>query len=151
MATSCGQVDTRSTATGTYRSNKRTTANSIPSTGRSRPRTAAIITGVGENEIICAISGLRGISPTMVFLLSTSLLLKLFCANSLTPKRMLGHATKLRSSGPSEIIYMKTAIDSKLLSIIRENVEVDKYDTRMTDIDGRYWSDSSGHEYVQQL
>jgi DNA mismatch repair protein MSH4 len=46
---------------------------------------------------------------------------------------------------------MKTAADSKLLSIIRENLEVDKYDTLMTDIDRRYWSDSSGHEYVQQL
>lgn len=46
---------------------------------------------------------------------------------------------------------MKTATDSKLLSIIRENLEVDKYDTLMTDIDRRYWSDSTGHEYVQQL
>jgi DNA mismatch repair protein MSH4 len=46
---------------------------------------------------------------------------------------------------------MRTATDSKLLSIIRENLEVDKYDTLMTDVDRRYWSDSTGHEYVQQL
>ncbi len=46
---------------------------------------------------------------------------------------------------------MKTAADSKLLSIIRENIEVDKFEIRMTAIDRRYWSDSTGQEYVQQL
>ena len=46
---------------------------------------------------------------------------------------------------------MLTAADSKLLSIIRENLEVDKCDILMTSIDRRYWSDSTGHEYVQQL
>jgi DNA mismatch repair protein MSH4 len=46
---------------------------------------------------------------------------------------------------------MKTAVDSKLLSIIRETLEVDKYDILMMDIDRQYWSDSAGYEYVQQL
>jgi DNA mismatch repair protein MSH4 len=46
---------------------------------------------------------------------------------------------------------MKTAADSKLLSIIRENIEVDKFQIRMTAIDRRYWSASTGQEYVQQL
>jgi DNA mismatch repair protein MSH4 len=46
---------------------------------------------------------------------------------------------------------MKTAADSKLFSIIRENLEVDKFEILMTGIDRRYWSDRTGYEYVQQL
>jgi hypothetical protein len=65
MATSRGQIDIRSTTTRSYPLNKRTPTNSRPFTGRSRPRTAAITIGVGENEIICAISESRGISPTI--------------------------------------------------------------------------------------
>lgn len=46
---------------------------------------------------------------------------------------------------------MKTAADSKLLSIIRENVQVGKFEIRMTAIDRRYWSDTTGQEYMQRL
>jgi DNA mismatch repair protein MSH4 len=46
---------------------------------------------------------------------------------------------------------MNTAADTKLLSIIRENLEVDRYGVEMQSIDRRYWSETSGHEYVQQL
>ena len=46
---------------------------------------------------------------------------------------------------------MKTAGDSKLLSIIRENLEVEKFGILMNQADRRYWSDTTGHEYVHQL
>ena len=151
MATSRAQVDTRSTATGTYPSNKQTTTNLRPFTSRSRPRTAATTIGVGEDEIICAISESRGISPTigLSFVnISTSEAVLCQFTDTQTYART---CHKIKVFWPSEIIYMKTAAGSKLLSVIRENLEVDKYDTLMTDTDRRYWSDSTGHEYVQQL
>jgi len=151
MATSRGQVDTRSTATGAYPSNKQTTTNSRPFTGRSRPRTAATTIGVSEDEIICAVSESRGISPTigLSFVnMSTSEAVLCQFTDTQTYART---CHKIKVFWPSEIIYMKTAADSKLLSVIRENLEVDKYDTLMTGTDRRYWSDSTGHEYVQQL
>ena len=46
---------------------------------------------------------------------------------------------------------MSTAKDSKLLSIIQENVEVERNDILMTSIDRRYWAETTGHEYLQQL
>jgi DNA mismatch repair protein MSH4 len=151
MATSRGQVSSRTTATAYYQSNKQTTTASRPFTRRSRPRTAATTTGVGENEIICAISESRGISPTigLSFVnISTSEAILCQFTDTQTYART---CHKIRVFNPSEIIYTKTAANSKLLSIIRENLEVDKFDIVMTEIDRRYWSDSTGHEYVQQL
>jgi DNA mismatch repair protein MSH4 len=151
MATSHGQIGTRSTTIRSYPLNKRTPTNSRPFTGRSRPRTAATAIGVGENEIICAISESRGISPTigLSFVnISTSEAVLCQFTDTQTYART---CHKIKVFWPSEIIYMKTAVDSKLLSIIRETLEVDKYDILMMDIDRQYWSDSIGHEYVQQL
>jgi DNA mismatch repair protein MSH4 len=151
MATSRGQSSSRSTATGTYPSNKQTTTVSRPFTGRSRPRTAATTTGVGENEIICSICESRGISPTigLSFVnLSTSEAVLCQFTDTQTYART---CHKIKVFSPSEIIHMKTAADSKLFSIIRENLEVDKFEILMTGIDRRYWSDRTGYEYVQQL
>ena len=154
MASSRRQVNARSTATGTYPSNKQTSTTSRPFTGhgsRSRPQTAATSTGAGDNEIICAISESRGISPTigLSFVnLSTSEAVLCQFTDTQTYART---CHKIKVFNPSEIIYMLTAADSKLLSIIRENLEVDKDDILMSSIDRRYWSDITGHEYVQQL
>ena len=151
MATSRGSASSRYTTTGTYGSNKQTTTASRPFTGRSRTRTAATTTGVSESEIICSISESRGISPTigLSFVnLSTSEAVLCQFADTQTYART---CHKIKVFSPSEIVYMKTAADSKLLSIIRENIEVDKFEIRMTAIDRRYWSDSTGQEYVQQL
>lgn len=46
---------------------------------------------------------------------------------------------------------MSTAVDSKLISIVVENLEVERSDILMTKIDRKYWSESSGHDYVQLL
>jgi DNA mismatch repair protein MSH4 len=151
MATSRGQVRSCSSATESYPSYKQTTTSSSSFTGRSRPRTAVTTIGVGENEIICAMSESRGISPTigLSFVnLSTSEAVLCQFTDTQTYART---CHKIKVFSPSEIIYMKTAADSKLLSIVRENLEVDKFDILMTDIDRRYWSDTAGHEYVQQL
>lgn len=147
METSHGQVRSCSIATETYPSYKQTTTSSRPFTGRSRPRTA--VTTI--DEIICAMSESRGISPTigLSFVnLSTSEAVLCQFTDTQTYART---CHKIKVFSPSEIIYMKSAADSKLLSIVRENLEVDKFDILMTDIDRRYWSDTAGHEYVQQL
>lgn len=46
---------------------------------------------------------------------------------------------------------MSTAEESNLISIIAENLEVDQTDILMTKLDRKYWSEISGHEYVQSL
>ncbi|KAK5050882.1 hypothetical protein LTR84_003441 [Exophiala bonariae] len=58
---------------------------------------------------------------------------------------------KLKVFAPSEILYMSTAADSKLISIVAENLEVERSEILMTNIDRKYWSESSGHDYVQHL
>lgn len=154
MANSRGLAASRSTATERCFSSKQNVSTSRPFTGhgsRSRPRTAATSTGVSENEIICAISESRGISPTI----------GLSFVNLHTSEAVLCQFTdtqtyartchKIKVFSPSEIIYMSTAAESKLLSVIQENLEVERCDILMTSIDRRYWSDSTGHEYVQQL
>lgn len=135
-----------------YSAHYATTTTSRPHTGRSRPRTAATSTGYGEtNEIICALSESRGISPTvgLSFVnLSTSEAVLCQFADTQTYART---CHKIKVFGPSEIIHMNTAIDSKLLSIVHENLEVGKHDILMTSIDRRYWSESTGYEYLQHL
>lgn len=151
MVTSRGKASSRSTRTGNYNSHKQITTISRPLTGHSRPLTAATTTGIGENEIICSISESRGISPTIglsfVNLYASEAVLCQF-ADTQTYART---CHKIKVFSPLEIIFMKTAVDSKLLSIIRENVQVGKFEIRMTAIDRRYWSDSTGQEYMQQL
>lgn len=142
---------------GTYPSYELTTTsrpttsrlnNGRPKTGR-RPGTAATTTALGDQEIICAISESRGISPTigLAFLnLSTSEAVLCQICDSQTYVRTVH---KLTVFNPSEILFMSTAADpkSKLYSIIEENLP----DVTLTVIDRKYWAETSGHEYVQQL
>lgn len=55
--------------------------------------------------------------------------------------------TKIRVFEPSEILFMNTVKDSKLVHITQENVS----DTTITFFDRRIWSEKSGHEYVDRL
>ncbi|OAP62176.1 hypothetical protein AYL99_04379 [Fonsecaea erecta] len=134
------------------RTTRLTTSTSGPQTGsRSRPRTAATSTSYSDNEIICAISESRGVSPTvgLSFVnVSTSEAVLCQFADTQTYART---CHKIKVFAPSEIIYMKTAEDSNLISIVAENLEVEKFDIVMTGIERKYWSESSGHEYVDQL
>jgi DNA mismatch repair protein MSH4 len=121
--------------------------------GRSRGRrpVTALTSNVDDQDIICAISESRGISPTigLAFVnLSTSEAVLCQICDSQTYVRT---CHKLKVFSPSEILYMNTVSDTKLISIIHENLEVDKYGIDMHSIDRRYWSESSGHEFVQQL
>ena len=46
---------------------------------------------------------------------------------------------------------MSTSADSKLIAIIKENLDVESNDILMTNIDRRYWADGAGHEHVDHL
>ena len=106
---------------------------------------------MAENEIICALNESRGISPTIglsfVNITTSEAVLCQF-ADTQTYART---CHKLKVFNPSEIIYMSTASESKLLPVVRENLEVDRHNILMTSIDRRYWSESTSHEYIQQL
>lgn len=146
-----------SRSTGSYPTYDETTASrpftGRQSHGRSRGRRLAttITSNIEDQDIICAISESRGISPTigLAFVnLSTSEAVLCQLCDSQTYVRT---CHKLKVFNPSEILYMTTAADTKLLSILQENLEVDRYGIAMQSIDRRYWSETSGHEYVQQL
>ena len=142
----------RSGSTDITNHKRTTTSRPITGTGsRSRPRTAATSMGCADNELICAITESRGISPTvgLSFVnLSTSEAVLCQFADTQTYART---CHKLKVFTPSEIVYASNAEESKLLSIIRENLDVERSDILMTPIDRRYWSETSGHEYVNQL
>lgn len=129
------------------------TTTSRPATSKSRPKTGAPSTSHGYfgNDILCAISEARGISPTvgLAFVnLSTCEAVLCQFADTQTFART---CHKIKVFSPTEIIYASTAADSKLLSIIEENLEVEKNNITMSMIDRRYWSEGIGHEYIHQL
>ncbi len=129
-----------------------TTTTSRPQTGsRSRPRTAGTSTGYCDDAIICAISESRGISPTigLSFVnISTSEAVLYQFTDTQTYARTYH---KIKVFALSQFLYMSTADISKLISIVKENLEVERADIAMTSIDRKYWSELSGHEYVQYL
>lgn len=125
------------------------------STGRpstARPRTgASTIARVEAQQVVCAITESRGISPTvgLAFVnLDTGEAVLCQICDSQTYVRTLH---KLRVHGPSEILIVSTASSpkSKLYSIIEENVEV--IESKITLLDRRYWAETTGYEYIQQL
>jgi DNA mismatch repair protein MSH4 len=129
-----------------------TTTTSRPHTGsRSRPRTSRTSTGYSDNEIICAISESRGISPTIgLSFVNISTVEAVLCqfADTQTYART---CHKIKVFAPSEILFINTAEDSKLISIVKENIVVENGDVGMRALPRRYWSEISGHEYVQYL
>ncbi|OJD16553.1 hypothetical protein AJ78_03290 [Emergomyces pasteurianus Ep9510] len=125
-----------------------TTAQSSSGYPRTlRPTTAG--TSVASQEIICAISESRGISPTvgLAFVnLSTSEAVLCQICDSQTYARTIH---KLAVFDPTEILFMKTAREprSKLYSIVEENLP----QLTLTSIDRRLWAERTGHEYVEQF
>ncbi|KAF2499524.1 hypothetical protein BU16DRAFT_274531 [Lophium mytilinum] len=125
-------------------------SNGRPGTGR--PRTgASTIARVEAQQVVCAVSESRGISPTvgLAFVnLDTGEAVLCQICDSQTYVRTIH---KLRVYGPSEILIVTTAASpkSKLFSIIEENLEV--LDSKITLLDRRYWAESTGLEYIQQL
>ncbi|KAI4195202.1 MAG: hypothetical protein LQ350_007324 [Teloschistes chrysophthalmus] len=118
-----------------------------PRTGR--PKTAASTLLSREQQVICAISESRGISPVvgLAFVnLNTTEVVMCQISDNQTFTRTIH---KLVVYEPTELLFMITAAQpkSKLLSIVELNIP----NLRLTVIDRKYWSETSGLEYIQQL
>ncbi|KAF2786890.1 hypothetical protein K505DRAFT_258914 [Melanomma pulvis-pyrius CBS 109.77] len=148
-----------STSYPSYTYGEYTTTTSRPRTRRStarpgtaRPKTgASTIARVEAQQVVCAITESRGISPTvgLAFVnLDTGEAVLCQICDSQTYVRTVH---KLRVYGPSEILIVSTAASpkSKLFSIIEENLEV--IESKLTLLDRRYWAESTGFEYIQAL
>lgn len=124
-----------------------------PATTRSRPKTAATSTGYAyfDNEILCAVSESRGISPSVGLAFVNLTTCEAVLCQFTDTQTFARTCHKLKVFSPSEIIYASTAADSKLLSIVSENLEAERNNIRMTEIDRRYWSEGVGHDYLKQL
>ena len=122
------------------------TTTSRPRTGR--PRTAAS-TIAGDQQIICAISESRGLSPIVglafVNLSTTEAVLCQISDNQTYVKTV----HKLSCLEPTEVLVMITAAQpkSKLYSVIEGNLP----HIRINPIDRKYWAETTGIDYIQQL
>lgn len=102
-----------------------------------------------EQQVICAISESRGISPVvgLAFVnLSTTEAVLCQISDNQTFTRTVHKLVVYR---PTEILFMTTAAQpkSKLFSIVEHNL----HDYRLTVIDRKYWSETAGLEYIQRL
>ena len=125
-----------------------------PDTMRSRTRAKTAIStlgGSGDQQIICAITESRGISPTvgLAFVnLSTTEAVLCQIADNQTYVRTLH---KLHILEPSEIFIPNTAAGptkSKLVQVLETNLD---FEAPLTPLSRRYWDETSGNEYIEQL
>ncbi|KAL8884004.1 MAG: hypothetical protein Q9215_007859 [Flavoplaca cf. flavocitrina] len=122
-------------------------SNGRPRTGR--PRTAASTLGSRDQQVICAISESRGISPVvgLAFVnLSTTEAVLCQISDNQTFTRTIH---KLVVYEPTELLFMTTAAQpkSKLFAIVEHNIP----HLRITVIDRKYWSETAGLESIQQF
>lgn len=120
--------------------------------GTGRPTTTATSAARLEAQhVVCAVSESRGVSPTVglaIVNLDTAQAVLCQICDSQTYVRTIH---KLHVYAPTEILVVSTAANSrsKLLSIIEENL--DEISSRVTFVDRRYWAETAGAEYIQQL
>ena len=123
-----------------------------PSTGTGRKSRAGSTIGGGEaQKIICAISEGRGISPTVglafVNISTGEAVLSQVCDNQFYVRTL----NKLQVFEPTEILIVSTAAPpnpkSKMYQVVEENI----LGARIIAVDRRYWSETVGLEYIQQL
>lgn len=140
--------------TTTTASRSRTGKQARPGTARpgtARPRTAVSTIGIESQQIICAVSESRGISPTVglafVNLDTGEAVLSQIC-DSQTYVRTIH---KLAVFSPSQILILDTSSNpkSKLFSIIEENLQ--DLNSNIHLLNRRYWAETTGLEYIEQL
>ena len=144
---------TASTTTSPYPEGPATTSGSTggaPSGAkpRNRPKTAtSTLGGTLDQEIICAITESRGISPTVglafVNITTTEAVLCQIVDNQTYVKTL----QKLQVFEPATILFPTTALHSKLYSIIHTNIPT----LPITPLERKYWGETMGAEYIQQL
>lgn len=125
---------------------------SRPSTGMGRRSRAGSTIGGGEaQQIICAISEARGISPTVglafINISTGEAVISQICDNQFYARTL----NKLQVFEPSEILIVSTSgppnPKSKMYQVVEENI----LGARIITVDRRYWSETAGLEYIQQL
>lgn len=132
-----------------------TTTSSRPQTNGARPRTrartATSILGGTDQQIVCALTESRGVSPTVglafVNLSTTEAVLCQITDN----QNYVRTIHKLRVFAPTEILFPSTATHPKqstLFQIVETNLDES---VAITPIDRRYWGEARGVEYIQQL
>ncbi|KAL6716183.1 MutS protein msh4 [Lecanora helva] len=125
------------------------TSMSRATSKRGRPKTATTSTAGGEQQIICAISESRGLSPivglSFVNISAAEGVLCQILDSQTYPKTL----HKLFVFEPTEILFMTTAAqpESKLYSIVKANLR----HIRSSVIDRKYWAETTGMDYIQQL
>ncbi|KAK6614366.1 DNA mismatch repair protein [Botrytis cinerea] len=121
-----------------------------PSTGR-RSRASSILGGGESQQIICAVSEGRGVSPTVglafVNISTGEAVLSQICDNQFYVKTL----HKLQVFEPTQILIVSTSgppnPKSKMYQIVEENI----LGARIVTVDRHYWSETCGIEYIQQL
>lgn len=128
------------------------TARPSTSTGTGRRSRAGSTIGGGESQqIICAISEARGITPTIglafVNISTGEAVLSQICDNQFYARTL----NKLQVFDPSEILIVSTSgppnPKSKMYQVIEENI----LGARIITVDRKYWSETSGLDYIQKL
>ncbi|KAE9381271.1 DNA mismatch repair protein-like protein MutS [Stipitochalara longipes BDJ] len=121
-----------------------------PSTGR-RSRAGSIMGGGESQQIICAVSEARGISPTVgiafVNISTGEAVLSQICDSQFYVRTL----NKLQIFDPTEILIISTAgppnPKSKMYQVIEENIP----GARLITIDRKYWSEPAGLEFIDQF
>ena len=141
-----GSASTRPNTTRT------STSTGRPKSGRPRTATSTTYGGLNDQQIICAISESRGISPVVglafVNLTTTEAVLCQISDNQTFVRTI----HKLFVFQPSEILFMNTAVQpkSKLFAFVEANA-ANYPNSRFTFVDRKYWSETTGIDYIQQL
>ncbi|EME80300.1 uncharacterized protein MYCFIDRAFT_189891 [Pseudocercospora fijiensis CIRAD86] len=135
----------------TTESRPRTAARSIGRPQTARPRTGVSTLGVESQEIVCAISESRGVAPTVglafINLDTAEAVLSQFHDSQTYVKTI----HKLMVFNPSNVLVISTSATpkSKLFSIIEEHMS--NLECNITLLDRKYWAESTGLDYIQQL
>jgi DNA mismatch repair protein MSH4 len=123
-----------------------------PSTATGRRSRAGSAIGAGEfQQIICAISEARGVSPTVglafINISTGEAVISQICDNQFYARTL----NKLQVFDPSKILIVSTSgppnAKSKMYQVIEENI----LGARIVTVDRKYWSETAGLEYIQQL
>ena len=128
----------------------RRSSTTRPTIGRSS-RACSIIGGGEFQQIICAISEGRGISPTVglafVNISTGEAVLSQICDNQFYARTL----NKLQVFEPTEILVISTTgppnPKSKMYQVVEENI----LGAKIITVDRRHWSEMAGLDYVQEL
>jgi DNA mismatch repair protein MSH4 len=118
----------------------------------TRSRRAPSTIGGGESQqIICAVSEARGVSPTVglafINISTGEAVLSQICDNQFYVRT----CHKIQVFEPTEILIVSTSappnLKSKMYSILEEEISGSK----IVPVDRKYWSETAGLDYIQQL